>query len=140
MVFIKHNSLKSDIFFNPIFIPGCSWSGSRVQVPGPGSRIQGPGPGSGSRFQKKPNISTVQFSLRGLIKNFLVGYLDAQMSIILSQKRVYFDRCIQVTKHQLFHEEGPCRKENSSLFALQDNLHSSYSRCMFLQVVKQNTF
>ena len=63
MVFVKHNSLKSDIFFNPIFIPG--FSGSRffkVQVfqgPGPGSgsgsvsesRVQGPGPGSGSRVR-----------------------------------------------------------------------------------------
>ena len=61
MVFVKHNSLKSDIYFNPIFIPG--FSGSRffrvwVQDPGPGSspgpdpgsRVQGPGPGSGSRF------------------------------------------------------------------------------------------
>ena len=51
MVFVKHNSLKSDILFNPIFIPGLS--GSRffmigVQDPGPGSRVQGPG--SGSRF------------------------------------------------------------------------------------------
>ena len=62
MVFIKHNSLKSDIFFNPIFIPGFSGSGSRIQVrvQGPGSRsrvrIQGldPGPGSRSRFQKQP--------------------------------------------------------------------------------------
>ena len=47
MVFIAHNSLKSDIFFNPIFIP--CFSGFmlfRVQVfQGPG-----PGPGSGSRF------------------------------------------------------------------------------------------
>ena len=32
MVFVKHNSLKSDIFFNPIFIPGFSGSGSRVRV------------------------------------------------------------------------------------------------------------
>ena len=62
MVLIKHNSLKSDIFFNPIFIPGFSGSrffrvqvfqvpgfsgsGSRVQGPGPGSRVQGLGPGS----------------------------------------------------------------------------------------------
>ena len=43
MVLIKHNSLKSDIFFNPIFVPGFqgqgfSGSGSRV-------RVQGPGPG-----------------------------------------------------------------------------------------------
>ena len=63
MVFIEHNSLKSDKFFNPIFIPcfsgfmlfrvivqvsyGPGFSGSRlfrVQV------FQGPGPGSGSRF------------------------------------------------------------------------------------------
>ena len=75
MVFVKHNSLKSDIFFNPIFFPGFSgsmffrvqvfqspsFSGSRffrVQVfqgpgPGSGSRVQGPGPGpgSGSRVQ-----------------------------------------------------------------------------------------
>ena len=77
MVFVKHNPLKSDIFFNPIFIPGLSGSrffrvqvfqrpgflgsGSRVQVqgpgpgpgPSPGSRVQvqGPGPGSGSRVR-----------------------------------------------------------------------------------------
>ena len=45
MVFVKHNSLKSDTFFNPIFIPG--FSGSRVfRV-----RVQGPGPGfSSSHF------------------------------------------------------------------------------------------
>ena len=62
MVFVKHNSLKSDILFNPIFIPG--FSGSRIfrvqvfQGPGfsgSGVRIQGPGPGpslgSGSRVQ-----------------------------------------------------------------------------------------
>ena len=60
MVFIKHNSIKSDIFFNRIFIPG--FSGSRFfraqvfQRPGfSGSRffraqvLQGPG-FSGSRF------------------------------------------------------------------------------------------
>ena len=53
MVLIKHNPLKSDIFLNPIFIPG--FSGSmffRVQVfqspsPGSGSRVQGSGPDSG---------------------------------------------------------------------------------------------
>ena len=66
MVFVKHNSLKSDIFSNPIFIPGFSrsrFSGSRffrVQVfQGPGFSgprffrvqvFQGPGfSGSGSR-------------------------------------------------------------------------------------------
>ena len=48
MVFVKHNSLKSDIFFNPMFIPGFSgfrFSGFRffrVQV------FQGPGLGCGS--------------------------------------------------------------------------------------------
>ena len=55
MVFVKHNSLQSDIFFNPIFIPGFSRSRFfRVQVfrvqdfrvP-----IQGPGPGSRVRVQ-----------------------------------------------------------------------------------------
>ena len=51
MVFVKHNSLKPDIFFNPIFIPGFSgskFSRVRVQSPRPGSRVwvQGPGPGS----------------------------------------------------------------------------------------------
>ena len=60
MVFIKHNSLKSDIFFNPIFIPGFSESRFfRVQVfQGPGSSgcgsrvwVQGSGSGSGSRVQ-----------------------------------------------------------------------------------------
>ena len=53
MVFVKHNSLKSDKFFNPIFIPGFLGSKFfRVQVfkdPGQGpefgSRVQGPGPG-----------------------------------------------------------------------------------------------
>ena len=76
MVLIKHNYLNSDIFFNPIFIPGFSgsryfWvhvfqgpgfsgSGSRVQVfrirfqgpvPGSGFRVQGPSPGSRVRVQ-----------------------------------------------------------------------------------------
>ena len=32
MVLIKHNILKSDIFFNPIFISGFSGSGFKVQV------------------------------------------------------------------------------------------------------------
>ena len=53
MVFVKHNSLKLDIFFNPIVIPGFSGSGSRVQGPGPESRVrvQGPVLGPGSRVQ-----------------------------------------------------------------------------------------
>ena len=67
MVFVKHSSLKSDIFFNPMIIPGFLESRFfRVQVfqgpglgfwiqgpglcpgPGPRSRVQGPGPRSGS--------------------------------------------------------------------------------------------
>ena len=51
MVFIKHNSLKSDIYFNPIFVP--CFSGSRffrVQV------FQGPGC-SGFRFFVGPGFS-----------------------------------------------------------------------------------
>ena len=43
MVFVKHNSLKSHIYFNPVFIPGFSGSGSRVQGPGPGFRSNPPG-------------------------------------------------------------------------------------------------
>ena len=67
MVFIKHNSLKSGIFFNRIFIPG--FSGSRffrVQVfQGPGfsgsrSRVQGPGPG----FRSSQNITGETFFLK----------------------------------------------------------------------------
>ena len=63
MVFVKHNSLKSDIFFNPIFIPafqGPGFSESRFfrvqvfqdpvfSVSAFGSRVQGPG--SASRFR-----------------------------------------------------------------------------------------
>ena len=70
MVFVKHNSLKSDILFNPIFIPGFSgsrffraqvfqgpgFSGSRffrvrVQGPGPESRVRVWVQGPGSRFR-----------------------------------------------------------------------------------------
>ena len=70
MIFVKHNSLKSGIFFNPIFIPG--FSGSRffrVQVfQGPGFsefrffrvRVQGPGFGFGSRVQGQGSGSRVR--------------------------------------------------------------------------------
>ena len=80
MVFIKHNSLKSDIFFNPIFIPG--FSGSRffrVQVfQGPGPR-SGPGPGSASRvrgsgpgFRSSRNfmIRSTEAAKISVLKNF----------------------------------------------------------------------
>ena len=72
MVFIKHNSLKSGIFFNRIFIPG--FSGSRffrVQVfQGPGfsgsrSRVQGPGPG----FRSSQNITGETFFLKNHTQN-----------------------------------------------------------------------
>ena len=87
MVFVKHNSLKSDILFNPIFIPGFSgsrffraqvfqgpgFSGSRffrvrVQGPGPESRVrvwvQGPGSrvrvqGSGPRSRLRVQVLEV---------------------------------------------------------------------------------
>ena len=96
MVFIKHNSLKSDIFFNPIFIQGFSgsrlfrvrvfqspgFSGSRffrVQVfqsPGfSGSRffrvrVQGSGfSGSGSRVQLQV-LEVAEYNMRNiLLKN-----------------------------------------------------------------------
>ena len=77
MVLIKHNYIKSDIFFNPlnytrffwveVFVgPGFSGSGSRIQVfrvqgPVSGFRVQvwvqvqfqGPGPGYRSSQQKR---------------------------------------------------------------------------------------
>ena len=56
MVLIKHNSLKSDIFFNPIFIPG--FSGSRffrIQI------FQGPG-FSESRFFRVQVFQVPDFS------------------------------------------------------------------------------
>ena len=61
MVFVKHNSLKSDIFFNPMFIPG--FSGSRffrvqvfkVPVQGPG-----PGPGFGSRVRVQGPVQVIE--------------------------------------------------------------------------------
>ena len=74
MVFVKHDSLKPDIFCNPIFVPGFSGSrifsvqvfqgpgfsgsGSRVQGPGSGSRVQGPGPG----FRSSQYRHTCSFS------------------------------------------------------------------------------
>ena len=85
MIFIKHNSLKSDKFFNPIFIPGFSgsmffrvqvfqgpcFSGSmffKVQVfqgpsPGPGSRYQGSGSGFRVRVQGPDPGSRVQVQI-----------------------------------------------------------------------------
>ena len=70
MVLIKHNYLKSDIFFNPIFIPGFSESRFfRVQVfkvrlqgpgSGSGSRVQGSGPESRSRVQDPGSWSRVR--------------------------------------------------------------------------------
>ena len=68
MVLIKHNSLKSDIFFNPIFTPG--FSGSRffkvrvrVRV-----RFQGPGPGFRSSHTR---VSLETFSIQILFLKHL---------------------------------------------------------------------
>ena len=68
MVFVKHNFLKSDIFFNPIF-PGFSESRFfRVQVfqglgPGSGSKVQGLGPGfrSSPLYHRKENLTVIMF-------------------------------------------------------------------------------
>ena len=49
MVLVKHSYLKSDIFLNPIFIPG--FPGSRFLGSGSRGRVQGLGPGSWSRVQ-----------------------------------------------------------------------------------------
>ena len=66
MVFIKHNSLKSNIFFNPIFIPQFSgfmlfW----VQI------FQGPGfSGSGSRGRVHV-LEVANFKTVNLLHTFL---------------------------------------------------------------------
>ena len=90
MVFVKRNSIKSDIFFNPIFIPGFSGSGSRVQ---------GPGQGSGSRSQKQPFliisffISTHKFPFRGARVKVLITLLSKNKHMDLLEKLPH--RCLQ---------------------------------------------
>ena len=99
MVFVKHNSLKSDISFNPIFIP--SFSGSRffrVQVfqgPGSGSRVrvhvQGPrsgskvrvqGPGSRSRVRVQVlEVDSVYDSISG---RTLMSFKDILLQLVYS--------------------------------------------------------
>ena len=66
MVLIKHNYLKSDIFFNTIFTPG--FSGSRffrVQVFR--IRVQGPDPGPGSRVRVQVIEVATSSSMRILV-------------------------------------------------------------------------
>ena len=105
MVFVKLNSLKSDIFFNPIFISGFSGSrffrakvfqgpgpGSRswVQGPGPGFRVRVQGPGSGSRFQKQPNFRLtgvyVLSSISKALHNFSTGFFPMYRGILELKK------------------------------------------------------
>ena len=86
MVFIKHNSLKSDRFFNTIFIPyfsgssffkvqvfqGAGFSGSRFLS----VRVQGSGPGfSGSSLK--------------LVQNEKLNYKEAKC-IFLNAKHIIF--------------------------------------------------
>ena len=72
MVFVKHNFLRSDIFFNSIFIPG--FSGSRF------FRVQGPGPG----FRSSPFYAVNQ---RLIKSNKLENYV---MNIWLFRSDFYF--------------------------------------------------
>ena len=71
MVFIKHNSLKSDIYFNPLSTP--CFSGSRlfrVQV-FQGRSFQGPGfSGSGSRFRVQ-TLEVAQLLMFSMFYNIL---------------------------------------------------------------------
>ena len=62
MVFVKHNSRKSDIFFNPIFIPG--FSGSRF------FRVQVQGPDPGSRVR----VQILEVALNGVWLKFQCGF------------------------------------------------------------------
>ena len=79
MVFIKHNSLKSGIFFNPIFIPG--FSGSRffrVQV------FQGPGfSGSGSRVR-------VQVLEVAIFQNILHEIFSEKAAAFYGNRTIHF--------------------------------------------------
>ena len=87
MVLIKQNSLKSDIFFNPIFIPGFSGSGSLVRVqgtgPGPGSRVWVQGPGTGFR-------SSHNFCYNSTIIRIIVILIANNSTIIAKQCYTYF--------------------------------------------------
>ena len=68
MVFIKHNCLKSDIFFNPIFIPGFSgFRFFRVRIQGPWS-----GSGSGVRVQVLEVALLDRFFSELFYENFLL--------------------------------------------------------------------
>ena len=70
MVFVKHNTLMSDLFFSPIFIPG--FSGFRYfRV-----WLQGPAPGFRSSRQKDKEIKNYQKVLQisqPLIQNICVA-------------------------------------------------------------------
>ena len=121
MVFIEHNSLKSDIFLIPylfhVFQDSC-FSGSRFfrvqifQSPGfSGSRFfsvqdfQGPGfSGSGSRFQKQPTTATLFAENSHAQKNILLQTSQAFVSSVNStskgQRRVLFDNCSQKSRHE----------------------------------------
>ena len=118
MVFVKHNSLKSYIFSNLIFIPG--FSGSRffrVQVfQGPGFSgprffrvqvFQGPGPGSRSRVRVQglgPGFRSSHLRHR---KNVYVLYIVPNMFevnnkeirtrhlvFVIFQPEVYWKPCV----------------------------------------------
>ena len=90
MVFVKHNSLESDIFFNPIFIyssffrvqvlqcPGFSEYRFfrvrvRVQGPGSGSRVQGAGFRSGSMVRVQVlEVAPEVFYKKAVFKGFTI--------------------------------------------------------------------
>ena len=92
MVFVKHDSLKSNIFFNPIFLPGFSVSRFfRVQDPrcesGSGSRVQGPGPGSGSRVWVQV-LEVAIFDIEKMFMYYILCRICSKLTIKKSEHAI----------------------------------------------------
>ena len=130
MVFLKHNSVKSGIFFNAIFIPGFSGSRSRVQVqsPGSGSRVRVQvldiawentcARVSFLKFYRTPPMAASAFN--HFESSFLVkaGLYD---EIFLSRPwNFYFER--KVSKY--FKKRNMCREILFSLFRQSSFIHT----------------
>ena len=120
MVFVKHNSLKSDIFSNPIFIPGFSRSRFfRVQVfqsPGfPGSwffraqvfqgpgfsgfrffrvRVQGLGPGFRSSHLRHRKNVYVLYIVPNMFEVNNKEIRTRHLVFIIFQPEVYWKACV----------------------------------------------
>ena len=152
MVFIKHNSLKSDIFFDLIFIPGFlgsrffsvqvfqgpgfSGSGSKVQGLGPvsASRVQGPRSGSRVRVQvlevaEHSHVSQFTYHLRYYM--FLRVILNYVMFMLISNEPIKVAD-LQKLANQLM--------QNGALVIEMVNNSFSESKKNFGRMIKRGTF